>query len=309
MRKVILILLSVTLIVALVVSCEKEPSFLPGSYRYANDELVYLDSVESIGNFIVHWDENTTNEQQYAVREILANMIEVPAGYFFMGAQKVDSASNNYDSFAQSDEGPVHEVRISTSFYINKYEITQREWKVIMKGEDVVSSMWANTYGWGDDFPAYYLSYDDVTSFISKLNTLTGLEFRLPTEAEWEYSARGAHKSCNTIYSGGTDPNRVAWHKENSIDKVHEVGQLCPNEIRLYDMSGNVWEWCADEYAPYSSQSQTDPLCDNGDGHKHVLRGGAWSYYPSYCRVSSRDCFSSFERSFSNGARLVLTCK
>ncbi|MBP5557188.1 MAG: SUMF1/EgtB/PvdO family nonheme iron enzyme [Bacteroidales bacterium] len=309
MRKVIPIILSVVAIVALSISCEKEPSFLPGSYRYANDELVYIDSVETVGNFTVHWNENTTNEQQYVVREILANMVQIPAGYFYMGSQKIDSLGNNYDTFTQPNESPVHEVRISTPFYINKYEITQREWSVIMAEEDHISFMWTSIYGLGNDIAAYYLSYEDATTFISKLNTITGLEFRLPTEAEWEYAARGARRSHHTIYSGGTNPDGLAWHRGNSMDNVHAVGQLGSNEMGLYDMSGNVWEWCADEYAPYSSQFQTDPLCENGEGHKHVLRGGAWSYFPSYCRVSTRDYFSPSERSFSNGARLVLTCK
>ena len=164
------------------------------------------------------------------------NMVFVQGGSFQMG-------SNN----GQSDEKPVHSVTVS-DFYIVKYEVTQKEWRDIMGSNP---SKWK-----GDNLPVEKVSWDDVQTFIKKLNAKTGLNYRLPTEAEWEYAARGGNKSNGYKYSGSNDIGSVAWYASNSGSKTHSVGQKKPNELGIYDMTGNVWEWCNDWYGDYSSSSQ-----------------------------------------------------
>ncbi len=148
-------------------------------------------------------------------------------------------------------------------------------------------------------------SWGDCQTFISKLNQLTGKSFRLPTEAEWEYAARGGSKSRHYKYSGSNDVGSVAWYDSNSGDKTHPVKTKQPNELGLYDMSGNVYEWCSDWYGSYSSSAQTNPK-GAATGSYRVCRGGGWGRSARFCRVSSRNYDAPGGRDSYLGLRLAL---
>ena len=164
----------------------------------------------------------------------------------------------------------------------------------------------------GDDYPVEYVSWDDCQGFIKKLNDRTGLAFRLPREAEWEYAARGGRQSRGFIYSGSDNADEVAWHAGNSSlgfwkgRRTHPVGQKKPNELGLYDMSGNVWEWCQDGYGPYKAEAQADPTGPQSGGFR-VLRGGSYWSDARYCRVSNRSSHDPGYRFGDYGLRLVLS--
>ena len=153
--------------------------------------------------------------------------------------------------------------------------------------------------------PVERVSWDDCQEFIKKLNRLTGKNFRLPTEAEWEYAARGGNKSKGYKYSGSNDADAVAWYNKNSGSKTQPVAQKQSNELGLYDMSGNVWEWCQDWYGKYSSRSQSNPKGAN-TGSDRVLRGGSWFDYARYVQVSYRHNCTPDTRFSGYGLRLAL---
>ena len=176
--------------------------------------------------------------------------------------------------------------------------MTQALWKAVM----------GNNPSWfkGDNLPVEKVSWEDCQTFIDKLNGLTGKRFRLPTAAEWEYAARGGKGSNHTQYSGGSMIDDVAWYDGNSGNKTHSVKTKRPNELGLYDMSGNVWEWCQDWYGNYSSNAQTNPTGpDSGSGR--VNRGGSWGSLERGCRSSSRNNFSPGYRSYVLVFRLALS--
>ncbi len=150
------------------------------------------------------------------------------------------------------------------------------------------------------------VSWDDCQEFISKLNTATGKNFRLPTEAEWEFAARGGNKSNNYQYSGSNNIGEVAWYNGNSGETTHDVASMQPNELGLYDMSGNVWEWCYDWYVDYSSSAQTNPIGANS-GSFRMFRGGGWDSSVRLCRSSYRNYDSPDERGGILGLRLALS--
>jgi formylglycine-generating enzyme required for sulfatase activity len=222
------------------------------------------------------------------------DMVYVEGGTFTMGA------TSEQGSDAYSDERPTHSVTVS-DFYIGKYEVTQAQWRAVMGSNP--------SYFTGDNLPVKQVSWDDIQEFITKLNTMTGKTFRLPTEAEWEYAARGGNKSKGYKYSGSNTLDNVAWYTNNSGGKTHPVGQKQPNELGLYDMSGNVWEWCQDWYGSYSSSSQTNPTGPSS-GSCRVLRGGSWDRNARRCRVSYRDgrTFPDY-RSYDSGFRLACSSK
>ena len=216
------------------------------------------------------------------------DMAYVKGGTFTMGAT-AEQGSDAYDW-----EKPTHSVTVS-DFYIGKYEVTQAQWKAVMGSNP---SRWK-----GDNLPVENVSWNDIQEFIQKLNAQTGKKFRLPTEAEWEYAARGGNQSKGYKYSGSNSIGDVAWYYDNSSSKTHPVGQKTPNELGIYDMSGNVWEWCGDWYGSYSSSSQTNPTGPSS-GSFRVLRGGSWSYIAGSCRVSRRSYDPDY-RSDNYGFRLA----
>ena len=226
----------------------------------------------------------------YTVGLVSFNMIGVEGGTFTMG-------SPDSDSDAYSNEKPAHQVTLS-SYYIGETEVTQELWKWVM-GDNP-------SYFTGDlQRPVENVSWYDCQTFISKLNELTGENFRLPTEAEWEYAARGGNKSKGYKYSGSNTVNDVAWYDDNSSNTTHAVKTKQPNELGIYDMSGNVCEWCSDWYGSYSSSAQTDPTGPSS-GSLRVLRGGSWYGHARGCRVAYRFSNSPDCRYGSYGFRLSL---
>ena len=222
---------------------------------------------------------------------LVRNMVRVDGGTFRMGA------TSEQGSDAQDDEKPVHQVTLS-GYYIGKYEVTQEEWQAVMGSNP--------SYHKGSGkLPVEDVSWDECQEFIRRLNSLTGKTFRLPTEAEWEYAARGGNKSRGYKYAGGNNIGSVAWHDGNSGEKTHEVGGKQPNEIGMYDMSGNVFEWCSDWYSSYSSSSQENPM-GASSGSFRVYRGSSMLSNAVYDHVARRFNCSPSLGVYNLGLRLAL---
>ena len=194
-------------------------------------------------------------------------------------------------------EKPAHKVTLS-DYQIGKHEVTQAQWQAVMGNNP-------SHFSGCNNCPVESVSWNEVQDFIEKLNAKTGKQYRLPTEAEWEYAARGGNKSRGYEYAGGNEIASVAWYDENSNSKTHPVGQKNANELGIYDMSGNVWEWCSDWYGDYSSGSQTNPKGPNS-GTYRVLRGGGGAGKAGSCRSSRRGDLSPGNRYDGVGFRLVL---
>ena len=241
-------------------------------------------------------------KETFTVNGVSFNMVKVAGGTFTMGA--TEEQGND----ALNDEKPAHEVTLS-SYMIGETEVTQELWEAVMGKSlsQIASENGKETYGVGANYPMYYISWNDCQAFITKLNNLTGKNFRLPTEAEWEYAARGGNKSQGYKYSGSNTIDDVAWYDTNSAGTTHPVASKAPNELGLYDMSGSVLEWCSDWYSStyYSSSSQNNPT-GPASGSYRVFRGGSWDYHAGYCRVSFRDYTSPTKRFTFLGLRLAL---
>ena len=222
---------------------------------------------------------------------ISIEMVKVEAGTFMMGATPEMEKPN-------SDEKPLHQVTLINDYYMGKYEVTQALWEAVMGSNP-------SKYK-GDNLPVEKVSWNDCQEFISKLNSLTGRKFRLPTEAEWEYAARGGKRSRGYQYSGNSNISDVAWYDGNSGSKPHPVGTKQANELGIYDMSGNVYEWCSDWYGSYSSSSQTNPTGADS-GSNRVYRGGSWYDYAWSCRLSNRYFNTPDFRIDDLGLRLALS--
>ena len=222
---------------------------------------------------------------------ISIEMVRVEAGTFTMGA--TPEMENPRD-----DEMPTHKVTLTNDYYIGKYEVTQALWQAVM-GYNSSDFM-------GDNLPVENVSWEESQEFISKLNRITGKKFRLPTEAEWEYAARGGNKSRDYQYSGSNNLSDVAWYTQNSDSKTHAVGTKQGNELGIYDMSGNVLEWCQDWNGTYSSSSQVNPTGANS-GYFRVIRGGSYSETAGFCRLSCRLYFTPDSRLYGLGLRLILS--
>ena len=232
----------------------------------------------------------TNNPNTFTVNGVSFEMVYVEGGSFDMGATS-EQGSDAYDW-----EKPVHRVTLS-DYYIGKYEVTQELWEAVMGSNP--------SYFIGAQNPVEYVSWNDCQEFVSRLNSLTGRTFRLPTEAEWEYAARGGNKSLHYKYSGSGNIGNVAWYYDNSGSSTHAVGTKSPNELGIYDMSGNVYEWCSDWYGGYSAGAQTNPQGPSS-GSNRVLRGGGWYFNARYCRVSYRNGYDPDYSNNSSGLRLVL---
>ena len=218
-------------------------------------------------------------------------MVKVEAGSFNMGA--TPEMKSPYEV-----EKPVHRVTLTNNYYIGKYEVTQALWQAVMGSNP--------SHFKGDALPVEQVSWKDCQKFITKLNRLTGKNFRLPTEAEWEYAARGGNKSRGYRYSGSNTIDDVAWYENDALSQTHPVGTKQPNELEIYDMTGNVMEWCQDWYGSYSSSPQVNPT-GAASGSYRVVRGGGWSDSARDCRTSDRDFISPGGCSSDLGLRLVLS--
>ena len=250
------------------------------------------------------------SEQTFNVNGLEFKMIKVEGGTFSMGATSEQS------SVADVDEYPVHSVTLS-DYYIGETEVTQELWRAVMGSNP-------SRFTGDNQRPVENVSWDDCQEFIKKLNQLNGKEFRLPTEAEWEYAARGGKYSKDYAYqySGSNNAEEVAWYWRNSGDKylsgewdkdriiennckTHPVKTKKANKLGLYDMSGNVWEWCNDWDRPYQSYSQTNPTGPS-KGERRVLRGGSWNFSVRSVRVSKRGHCAPDYSSYYFGLRLAL---
>ena len=218
------------------------------------------------------------------------DMVRVEAGTFTMG-ETVD-IKDSYDFVKK------HQVTLTNDYYIGKYEVTQALWKAVMGNNP------SNLKG--DNLPVEQVSWDDCQEFLSKLNSITSKTFRLPTEAEWEYAARGGNKSRGYQYSGSNNLSDVAWYGDNSGSKTHPVGSKQANELGIYNMAGNVCEWCQDRFGKYISSSQVNPTGANRGSYR-VIRGGCWGDSSGICRSSCRSFSPPDHRGSGLGLRLVLS--
>ena len=219
------------------------------------------------------------------------DMVRVEAGTFIMGATPEMKESG-------SEEMPAHQVTLTNDFYIGRYEVTQALWKAVMGNNP--------SYFKGINLPVEQVSMEDCQEFLSKLNIITGKNFRLPTEAEWEYAARGGKKSRGYQYSGSNNISDVAWYKKNSRGTTHPVGSKQANELGIYDMTGNVWELCLDWKGSYSSSPQVNPT-GAVSGIGYVSRGGSQQHIAWYCRSLYRNIYFPGDHFMDHGLRLVLS--
>ena len=247
------------------------------------DGVANLSDVTHIINYILNYNPYTY--QTFNANGVNFFMAEVEGGTFFMGSP----------SGGWSNERPVHQVTLD-SYLIGQTEVTQALWQAVM-GSNPSSSK-------GYNLPVENVSWNDCQTFIAKLNQCTGKNFRLPTEAEWEFAARGGNNSNGYAYSGSDNIDEVAWYNENSGGAYHPVGSKAPNELGLYDMSGNADEWCSDWYGSYSSSAQTNPTGPES-GKSRVYRGGYRNSSASDCRVSCRNY--SYPSGSGPGLRLCIT--
>ena len=234
-------------------------------------------------------NDNDRNTKVFNVNGVRFNMIRVGRGTFMMGAG---------DNYASDDEKPVHQVTLANDYYIGETQVTQELWKVVMNDNP--------SHFEGDSKPVESISWFDCQSFIERLNAKTGKHFRLPTEAEWEFAARGGDKNKGYKYSGSNNIDEVAWCHDNSGEGTYDVATKQPNELGIYDMSGNVWEWCQDWYDSYRNTSQTNPTGANR-GYDRVFRGGSWDDFDMDCRSSNRNYDSPDYSCYNLGLRLVLS--
>ena len=236
--------------------------------------------------------------ETFTVNGVTFTMVAVEGGTFTMGTS--DDDTDAYDW-----EKPAHDVTLS-SYSIGQTEVTQALWQAVMGSNP--------SYFKGNlQRPVEKVSWNDCQTFITKLNQLTGKTFRLPTEAEWEFAARGGKQSQGYKYAGSNTIGDVAWYWDNIPSQTsgnagygtQTVATKAPNELGLYDMSGNVWEWCQDWYGSYSGDAQTNPVGPS-TGSYRVHRGGCWSGYAGYCRVSFRIDLTPTGAGNDLGLRLAL---
>ena len=243
-------------------------------------------------------DEPQVESKTYTVNGVTFKMVAVAGGTFTMGA------TSEQGSDAYNNENKAHQVTLS-DYWIGETEVTEALWTAVMGSNP-------SYYTQGGNCPVEYVSWDDCQTFITKLNSLTGETFRLPTEAEWEFAARGGTKSEGYKYSGSNTIGDVAWYTVNAYDVgssspnygKHPVATKAANELGLYDMSGNVWEWCQDRYGSYSGAAQTDPTGPT-TGSSRVSRGGSWIDGAELCVVSIRRHDSPSYRYGRLGLRLA----
>ena len=267
---------------------------------------VNMDDLTIFINYLLGGiDLNPPLIETFTVNGVSFNMVEVQGGTFMMGAT-AEQGSN-----VEGDEKPVHEVTLS-SFAICETEVTQALWQAVMGNNPSYFSI-INGYANNLQRPVEHVSWNDCQEFISRLNEMTGRIFRLPTEAEWEYAARGGKKNHGYKYAGSNTVDFVAWYRVNCYEVgfnhpdfgTHTVATKSPNELGLYDMSGNVDEWCQDWCGNYNSEAQINPTGPS-EGTSRALRGGNWCMDDWYCRTSRRSgTYPNYQNGY-HGLRLAL---
>lgn len=238
-------------------------------------------------------------------KAVTFKMNKVEGGTFQMGS-----------ATGESNEQPVHSVTISKDYYMCETEVSQALWYAVMGQSPTTDELqWSSSYGLGDNYPAYYISFSDCQAFLNELNSKLSAElgsseaFRFPTEAEWEFAAKGGNKSKEYIYSGGNNLGVVGWYSANSGGATQVVKSKRSNELGLYNMSGNVSEWCYDAFESYSGSSQRNPKIESTTTHNRVNRGGSWSRNAENCRIEKRDGFTPSYRNNNIGLRICLGTK
>ena len=228
------------------------------------------------------------------VRERLTPVLRVAGGSFIMGCQR------DRDGDCSDDEKPAHRVEVG-SFEIGKYEVTQALWQAVMGGNP--------SYFKGcSECPVERVRWDDVQAFLQNLNALTGNRYRLPTESEWEYAARGGRQSRGYKYAGGNDVGSVGWYSDNSRGRTHPVGRKGANELGLHDMSGSVWEWVQDCWnGSYEGAPGDGRAWERGDCSLRVIRGGYRGNSPRSLRAAERAGYSTGLRHDGMGFRIART--
>jgi formylglycine-generating enzyme required for sulfatase activity len=281
-------------------------SILSGDGDVDQDGKITIADVTALIDFLLigHWPEPEEPEPtpvitSYTVNGVTFNMVEVEGGTFQMGATPEQGENAN------DNEKPVHQVTLS-DFNIGQTEVTQELWQAVMGTNPSKFNNNVNK-------PVETISWEDCQTFIATLNNLTGQNFRLPTEAEWEFAARGGMKSQGYKYSGSNDLNEIAWYNYNAYAVgssspdygTHAVSTKAANELGLYDMTGNVWEWCQDWSGEYSATDQINPT-GPATGTNRVVRGGGWTNYPSLLRVATRAGYKPTFKGNFIGFRLAL---
>lgn len=251
----------------------------------------YSTPTDSASTAATEVKSGTHATSSFMVNGVKIEMVPVECGTFTMGA----TAEQGSDAWV--NEKPAHSVDLD-KFYIGKTEVTQKLWVAVMGSNP--------SHFKGDDLPVENVNWYDCQMFIEKLNALTGQNFRFPSEAEREYACRGGIRSNLFKYSGADDIEQVAWYKGNCGNKTHAVGSAMPNELGIYDMSGNVWEWCSDFSSNYSGVHQSNPD-GPGEGIERMSRGGSWGNPPRFCRSSARLALSPSYSSSYLGLRLAMS--
>lgn len=233
----------------------------------------------------------------YRVNKVSFKMVRVEKGGFWMGAQHIDTAEFNYDRNSQSDELPVHHVTIHEDFYIGQIEVTQALWKAVM-GYNPSKKKCPKR-------PVTNVNHNEIQEFLRLLDSLTGMHFRLPTEEEWEYAARGGQHSRHYIYSGSNEAKRVAWYNGNTR-KLKKTKKRSPNELGIYDMSGNVWEWTDSKYHFYDSERNARI---GKEAQMYIIRGGAWQLPMTSSRIAWRGKRLPDQKNSFGGFRLCMDAR
>ena len=258
--------------------------------------LVFLISCKDKDNNQITYDiQYTDTTVVFSINDAVFTMILVDGGTFEMGATAEQGQED-----PDRDEYPIHVVNLS-SYYICQTEVTQELWNTIM-GTNPSMILGEST------LPVDCVKWDMCQEFLSALNKIfdNKFEFRMPTEAEWEFAARGGNRSKGYKYSGSNNLHEVAWFESNSEGTTHPVGMKKPNELGIYDMSGNLWEWCQDWHGEYQPEEQTDPIGPSTGTHR-IMRGGSWTYDQNFCRVSRRNYISNIIAVSNCGLRLAMT--
>ena len=272
----------------------KQYSFRAGvSYSSSFSSLLSAVGPKTGNNPVSTPSASSGSNRTFNVKGVTFTMVYVQGGTFQMGSNT-----------GESDEKPVHSVTLS-SYYIGQTEVTQELWEAVMGSNP--------SFFKGSKRPVEKVSWNDCQDFVNELSRLTGERFHLPTEAQWEFAARGGVKSTGCNYAGSNAIATVAWYEENSYKKgsdnpdygTHTVATKSPNELGIYDMSGNVWEWCQDWYDSYSSSSQTNPTGPSAGSYR-VNRGGGWLSAASRCRAARRSLDTPSSTLDNLGLRLAL---
>ena len=255
-------------------------------------QVVYKASeVESVTTFSKEEETDLPKDMVMEVGEVSFTMVYVEGGVFTMGGTPEQGDD------IKDYENPPHSVNLN-NYYIGKTEVTQELWEAVMG--------W--NYAWNTEsgkLPVENVSWEECKEFVTMLRERTGKKFRLPTEAEWEYAARGGQKSENNKYSGSNNIDDVAWYVLNSDEKTHEVGGRQANELGVYDMNGNVWEWCQDYFGDYSSSTYDNPTGPK-TGTYRIFRGGSYKEKAEYNRTTNRS-FNKPDYRYGNiGLRVVM---